>query len=92
MNFIESVKNRAKANVKTIVLPEAEDLRVLEATQTILNEKFANIVLVGDEKAIFNKAKENNIAIEGAKIVNPAKSEKYEEYVNLLVVDSSNNK
>ena len=85
MNFIESVKNRAKANIKTIVLPEAEDLRVLEATQTILNEKFANIVLVGDEKAIFNKAKENNIAIEGAKIENPAKSEKYEEYVNLLV-------
>lgn len=85
MNFIESVKNRAKANVKTIVLPEAEDLRVLEATQTILNEKFANVVLVGDEEAIFNKAKENNITIEGAKIVNPAKSEKYEEYVNLLV-------
>ena len=85
MNFIESVKNRAKANIKTIVLPEAEDLRVLEATQTILNEKFANVVLVGDEEIILNKAKENNITIEGAKIVNPAKSEKYEEYVNLLV-------
>ena len=85
MNFIDSVKERAKQNIKTIVLPEAEDLRILEATATILQEKFANVVLVGDEELISKKAKENNLDIEGARIVNPSKSEKYEEYVNLLV-------
>ena len=31
MGFIDVIKNRAKANVKTIVLPETEDMRTLEA-------------------------------------------------------------
>ena len=35
MNFIENVKQRAKKQIKTIVLPEAEDIRTLEATQTV---------------------------------------------------------
>ena len=85
MNFIDSVKERAKKNIKTIVLPEAEDLRVLEAAQTILKEKFANVILVGDEERVLKNAKDNNINIEGIKIVNPSKSEKYDEYVGLLV-------
>ena len=85
MNFIESIKQRTKQDIKTIVLPEAEDIRVLEATATILKEKFANVVLVGDEELISTKAKENNLEIEGVKIVNPSKSENYEKYVNLLV-------
>ncbi|MBO6232916.1 MAG: phosphate acetyltransferase [Clostridia bacterium] len=85
MNFIDNIKQRAKQNIKTIVLPEAEDLRVLKATDTILKEKFAKVVLVGDEEIIVKKAKENNIEIEGVKIVNPSKSEEYDNYVKLLV-------
>ena len=34
MAFIDEIKQRAKENIKTIVLPEAEDIRVLEATRT----------------------------------------------------------
>lgn len=33
MSFIQEIKNRAKKDIKTIVLPEAEDIRVLEATR-----------------------------------------------------------
>ena len=40
MNFIENIKNRAKQEIKTIVLPEAEDLRTLKATQIALKEKY----------------------------------------------------
>lgn len=85
MSFIDEIKERAKTNIKTIVLPEAEDIRVLEATQKILNEGFAKVILVGNEENIFKKAKENNINIDEAKIVNPSNSEKFDEYVNLLV-------
>ena len=85
MNFIEGIKQRAKTDIKTIVLPEAEDIRVLEATQKILEESFAKVILVGNEENVIKKAKENNLSIEGAKIVDPLKSEKYDEYVNLLV-------
>ena len=84
MNFIENIKNRAKQEIKTIVLPEAEDIRTLKATQIALKEKYANIVLVGNEEIIKQKAQENNVNIEGATIINPQTSENYEKYVQLL--------
>lgn len=85
MNFIETIKEKVKSNIKTIVLPEAEDIRVIEATATILKEKFANVVLVGDEEKVLKLAEENNLNIKEVKIINPLKSEKFDEYVNLLV-------
>ena len=63
MSFIEKVKQRAKKEIKTIVLPEAEDIRILEATEQVLKEQYANIVLVGNQEKIEKKAKENNIDI-----------------------------
>ena len=84
MNFIENIKNRAKQEIKTIVLPESEDIRTLKATQIALKEKYANIVLVGNEEIIKQKAQENNVNIEGAIIINPQTSENYEKYVQLL--------
>ena len=81
MNFIDEIKKRAKTEVKTIVLPEATDVRVLEATGKIIKEDFANIILIGEEKEIKILAKNNNLDIEKAKIVNPKTSEKYNEYV-----------
>lgn len=84
MSFIEEVKQRAKQQKKTIVLPEAEDIRILEATQQVLKEQYANIILVGKQEKIEKKAKENNLDIKGAEIVDPSTSEKYDEYTNLL--------
>ncbi len=84
MSFIEEIKLRAKKDIKTIVLPEAEDIRILEATEKVLKEGYANIILVGNKEIINKKAEENKISIEGAKIVDPNDFEKYDEYVNLL--------
>ena len=84
MAFIEEIKKRAKQDIKTIVLPEAEDIRTLEATENVLKEKYANIVLIGNAQKIRQKAEENNLNITGAQIVDPNNSEKYDEYVNLL--------
>lgn len=84
MTFIEGIKQRAKKDIKTIVLPEAEDIRILKATEQVLKEQYANIVLIGKQAEIEKKALENNLNLKGAKIINPNQSEKYEEYVNLL--------
>ena len=46
MAFIEDIKQRPKQDIKTIVLPEAEDMRILQATEIALTEKYANIVLI----------------------------------------------
>ncbi len=81
MSFIEEMKNKARKNIKTIVLPEATDGRILEAADIILKEGFANIILVGDEKQILNIANEKGFDLSKAKIVNPTESNTYEEYV-----------
>ena len=82
MNFIDTIKERAKKDIKTIVLPETEDIRTLQATEKVLKEGFANIILIGNEEKTKELANKNNISIEGAKIIDPSKSEKYDEYVN----------
>ena len=84
MSFIEEIKDRAKKDIKTIVLPEAEDVRTLEATRMVLDEKYAKVILIGNKEKVLEKAKENNIDISGVEIINPIQSEKYDEYVNLL--------
>ena len=81
MSFIEEMKKRASSNIKTIVLPEANDKRVLEASQTVMKEKFAKVVLVGNKEEAEQVAKENGIDISGVEFVEPAKSAKYDEYV-----------
>ncbi len=80
MNFIETIKNKAKSEMKTIILPEAEDIRVLEATEKVGKEGFAKIILVGNTEKTREMAKENNIDISSAEIIDPESSEKYEEY------------
>lgn len=82
MSFIETIKIRAKKDKKAIVLPEGIDIRVLKATQTIIEEDFANVILIGDEKIIREKAKENNLNISKAKVEDPNNSSYYDQFVN----------
>ncbi len=84
MNFIENIKERARKDIKTIVLPEAEDIRTLKATEVALKEKYANIILVGNEQKILEKAKNNQIDIKGSTIIDPEISENHEKYATLL--------
>ena len=82
MAFIDDIKNKAKQSIKTIILTESEDKRVLEAAGKVKKEGFANVILIGNEEEANKLAKENNIDISGISVINPEKSEKYEEYVN----------
>lgn len=82
MNFIEEIKKKAKSEIKTICLPEAEDVRVLEAANKVQSEGFAKIVLVGNKTETEKLAKENGIDISKIEIIEPEKSENYEKYSN----------
>ena len=69
MNIIEKIKERAKQNKKTIVLPETMDRRVLGAAEIALKEELANIILIGKEEEIYELGKDLNL--EKATIINP---------------------
>ena len=82
MTFIEAIKEKAKKEIKTIILPESEDLRVLEGASKVLKEGFAKIILIGNEKEVLSRAEQNHIDLTGITIIDPKTSEKYEEYAN----------
>lgn len=82
MSFVQDIMARAKQEIKTIVLPEAADIRTLKAADIILKEGFCKIVLVGNKEEILNLAKENNLDISKAEILEPKTSECYEEFAN----------
>ena len=84
MKFIENIKQRAKENLKTIILPEAEDERVLEAAAKVVMQGFANIILLGNENKIKEDAKKLNINLEGITIIDPQTSAKNKEYKEKL--------
>jgi phosphate acetyltransferase len=70
MNFLGSLKTRAKARKKTIVLPESYERRTLEAAAMVLGEGLANVVLVGSQKEIDKNAQ--GLTLTGARVVDPA--------------------
>lgn len=82
--YIEKIKEKARADKKTIVLPETNDKRTLIATAHILEEDIANIVMIGDEDKILGGAHWLEVDLSGATIINPKKFERFEEYVELL--------
>lgn len=81
MKFIDTIKQKAKSEIKTIILPESTDLRVLEATEQILKEGFAKIILLGEREKILKKAMEHHINLTNATIINPVESPKFDDYV-----------
>ncbi len=84
MNFLDQTKQRAKADIKTIVLPESTDIRTITAASIVLEEGIANVVLIGNGDDIKKLAEQHgkNLDISKAKIVDPANSEEFEDYAN----------
>ncbi len=83
MSFIDSIKERAKRNKKTIVLPETMDRRIMEATEKILKEEIANIILIGKDEEIEQNSR--GFDISKATIINPFNSDLTEELIQKLV-------
>ena len=83
MNFIESLKLRAKANKKKIVLPESMDRRVMEAAEIVLKEDIADIVIIGNDDDIAKGAE--GLDIGRATIINPANSDLTEKLIQKFV-------
>lgn len=84
MAYIDTIKEKAKSDRKTIVLPETTDKRTLIAAANIMKEGIAKIIMIGDAEKIMDGANWLEIDLDGVVIINPQLSEKTEEYANLL--------
>ena len=80
--FMDNIKALAKANKKTIVLAEGEELRTVQAADAVLKEGFADIILLGNEAKIQEVAA--GLDISGAKIIDPATSDLTADFADKL--------
>ena len=83
MAFIDAIKAKAKADKKTIVLPESMDRRTFEAAAKILAEDIANLIIIGNKEEIEKNSK--GLDVSKATFIDPATSEKTATYIEKLV-------
>ena len=83
MAFIDVIKEKAKNNVKTIVLPEGMDRRTWEGAVKANEEGLAKIIVLATPEMVKENAE--GLDISGLTVIDPTCSDKTEEYIDLLV-------
>ncbi len=85
MQLLDSIKQKAKSQKKTVVLPEALEERTLQAADIILSEGIADIILLGNPSSIEELAGKHGLgSVSGAKIIDPAAFDEKEFYADML--------
>lgn len=85
MDFLKQIKQRATDNKQRIVLPEGTEERTLRAADVVLDEGFANIILIGNRDEIERESRRLVLKnISRATVIDPANHEKKERYTDLL--------
>lgn len=82
--YILGLKDKARLKNKTIVLPEGEDARVLEAAHIIAADNIAKLIILGNKEQIQSFFVEHNWPLDGIEIVEPETSPHLGEYTKLL--------
>jgi len=80
MDIIQAIRSKAAAAQRTIVLPEGPEDRTIQATAEVTRNKIANLILLGDETTIRQKAQTFGVNPDSFQIINPATSAQLPEY------------
>ena len=84
MSLIDKIRTKARSDVKTIVLPEGDEERTIKAAAILKEEGLAEPVLIGNREKIEEMAKELQVSVEGIAIEDPEKSDRHEQYKDML--------
>ncbi|MGI6168349.1 MAG: phosphate acetyltransferase [Christensenellales bacterium] len=80
MGIVDALREKAKQTKKHIVLPEGTEQRTVAAAAEITAQGIAKVTLLGDPAKIVEEARGANLS--GVDMVNPEKSDRFEQYVN----------
>ncbi len=80
MSLMDSIKAKAKANRKHILLPEGAEERTVQAAARITAEGIAKVTLLGKRDEIEAVAKKFNVSLDGIDTINPTEEQDYERY------------
>ena len=83
MAFIDVIKEKAKADLKTIVLPEGMDRRTWEGASEAVKQGLAKVIVLASEEE--KNAYATGLDISGITVIDPATSPDLQKYIDLLV-------
>jgi len=86
MHLVDQIKQKARQNTQTVVLPESYDDRMIQAAELIVKDNLAKPVLLGDPAVISAKAVELGASLDGVEVISPAASDLLGGYVDELVM------
>ena len=78
------IQRAVQAKPKHVVFPEGDNEKILRACHSILEEKIATPILLGNAATIHAKTAELGLDLEGAEIVDPTASALRESYIQEL--------
>ena len=84
MSFIDNIKDRARQDRKTIVLPETNDRRTLKAAGQAIKEGIADIIMVGNKEKIMEGAYWLDVDLDAVEVIDPANFEEFDTYAETL--------
>lgn len=84
MTVIEELFEKAKQASATVVFPEGEEPRILEAAETLVREGLATPVLLGVEKTIVHTAAAEGLSMAGITVVDPSSTALMERHARSL--------
>jgi phosphate acetyltransferase len=81
MDLLQTMKAKAKAKQKKLVLPEGTDLRTIKSAAGVVAEGFAaSVTLLGNVSEIEKLAAQEGVNLKGVTILDPAASADLERY------------
>jgi phosphate acetyltransferase len=84
--FLRRLRDKARSDPQTIVLPESDVDRILQATEVIRQQNIAKIVLLGEEAKVQKSAAQLGLEFDAdVSVVDPVTDSRFEEYVKTLV-------
>ncbi|MHC4941621.1 MAG: phosphate acetyltransferase [Planctomycetota bacterium] len=78
--FLHDILMKARANRRTIVLPEGKVERILRAADSLMRRNIVDIVLLGNEDEVRAAIDSLKLNMQDVAIIDPLKAEKHEAY------------
>ncbi|MBU0519708.1 phosphate acetyltransferase [bacterium] len=84
MDVLQELRNKARSLNRSVVLPEGDDDRTLQAAAELARDGIVKTVVLGSEKQLLDRAGELNLDLTGVAIVDPAQQSYKDELAEIL--------
>ncbi|NOX64981.1 MAG: phosphate acetyltransferase [Chlorobi bacterium] len=84
LKLLKEIQEKASKRLKTIVLPESHDERVLKAAEVLTKKGIAKVITLGNEEKIREDASKLSVDLQGVRIIDPERSESASDFANVF--------